>query len=66
LPCVQTDLGTEEWVLFVVEASGDAAVTLDDEHDRSEWVTGAEGATRCLPDIVGASIRAVDRWLDQR
>ena len=66
LLCAQTGLGTEEWPLFVAEASGEAAVALDEEHVRSEWVTAAEGAARCLPYVVGVSILAVDRWLDER
>jgi 8-oxo-dGTP pyrophosphatase MutT (NUDIX family) len=48
---------TDDVALFVAEASRDAEVRLDAEHDRFEWVTLEEGVRRCLPAVVGESLR---------
>jgi 8-oxo-dGTP pyrophosphatase MutT (NUDIX family) len=61
-----SDLGSEEWAVFVAEAPADARVVLDEEHDRFVWLPAAEAAAKCLPPLVGRTLLAVDEWLDQR
>ncbi|NUR77478.1 MAG: NUDIX domain-containing protein [Thermoleophilia bacterium] len=51
---------TDDVALFVAEAPADAEVRLDAEHDRFEWVTLEEGVRRCLPAVVGESLRIAD------
>jgi 8-oxo-dGTP pyrophosphatase MutT (NUDIX family) len=48
---------TDDVALFVAEAPADAAVVIDAEHDRFEWVPLDEGVARCLPAVVGESLR---------
>jgi predicted metal-dependent hydrolase/ADP-ribose pyrophosphatase YjhB (NUDIX family) len=64
LPIVATDLGREEWALYVAEATSDAEVVLDAEHDRFRWVSAEEAERICLPAMVGSTIRAVENRLE--
>jgi predicted metal-dependent hydrolase/8-oxo-dGTP pyrophosphatase MutT (NUDIX family) len=64
LPITRTDLGREQWAVYVAEAPPGAEVVLDAEHDRAAWVSLEEAVRICLPPMVGASIRAVDALLD--
>jgi 8-oxo-dGTP pyrophosphatase MutT (NUDIX family) len=59
LPIVETTLGGGEWIFFTAEAPRDADITLDDEHDRYEWLSLEQAAARCLPVLVGESFRRV-------
>jgi 8-oxo-dGTP pyrophosphatase MutT (NUDIX family) len=61
LACRPTELGTDEWAVFDAVASADARVSLDDEHDRFEWLPAEAAAAKCLPPFVGAAIIAVGR-----
>jgi 8-oxo-dGTP pyrophosphatase MutT (NUDIX family) len=60
-----TELGSQEWAVFVAEAPANADVALDAEHDRFRWVHADEAAGMCLPPAVGRSIAAVDAWLSE-
>ena len=51
------------WAVYVLEVPADVAVRLDAEHDRYEWVTADDAVARCLPALVGDSIRSVVRTL---
>jgi 8-oxo-dGTP pyrophosphatase MutT (NUDIX family) len=53
----------DEVALFHAEAPGDAVVRLDHEHDRFEWLPLEEATERCLPAVVGETLRAVDAAL---
>lgn len=44
------------WAIYVLEVRPDAAIELDDEHDRYEWLRPDQAAERCSPRIVGDSI----------
>jgi 8-oxo-dGTP pyrophosphatase MutT (NUDIX family) len=59
LSLTETGLGSDEWPLFVAEASASAEVRLDDEHDRYEWLTLEDAAARCFPAFVGESFSVV-------
>jgi 8-oxo-dGTP pyrophosphatase MutT (NUDIX family) len=65
LAVVPTELGAEDWAVFVAEAPVDAAIVLDDEHDCLRWVSAADAARICLPASVGRSVAAVDAWLSE-
>jgi 8-oxo-dGTP pyrophosphatase MutT (NUDIX family) len=42
------------WATFVTDVSADSSISLvDPEHDRWEWVSTREAATRALPAVVG-------------
>jgi hypothetical protein len=45
----------------VAQAESDAAVVIDPEHDRFEWVTLEVAIRRCLPSVVAEGIRIADR-----
>jgi predicted metal-dependent hydrolase len=60
LPLTSTDVGAEDWPVYVAEAPRDARVVLSEEHDRFQWATVEEAERLCLPPLVGAAIRAVD------
>ena len=51
----------EDWAVFVAEASAEAQVVLDAEHDRFAWLTTDELLQRCAPAHVTEQIRhAID------
>jgi 8-oxo-dGTP pyrophosphatase MutT (NUDIX family) len=52
---------TEDVALYVAQAESDAAVVIDPEHDRFEWVTLEVAIRRCLPSVVAEGIRIADR-----
>ena len=54
-----TDCGNAEWPHYTARAPLDAAVVLDAEHDRFEWVVADEAPERCLPDLTQLPLRAV-------
>src|SRR5207244_4189438 len=67
LPVVPTTCGTAEWPVYLAEASDDASVILDAEHDRFEWVAAGQASARCLPETVARALDAaiqlfVERW----
>jgi 8-oxo-dGTP pyrophosphatase MutT (NUDIX family) len=59
LDCSATSCGTSDWAVFVAEATGEAEVRLDEEHDRFEWLSLDEAIERCLPAQVGDTLRGV-------
>ena len=63
LPLVPTECGSADWPLYLAEAPPDAPVVLDGEHDRFEWVPADQASLRCLPEQVGRSLAAAERWL---
>ena len=65
LPLEPSDLGSDDWAVFVAEAPAGALVALDDEHDRFVWLPAAEAAAKCRPPSVGHTLLEVDDWLDQ-
>jgi hypothetical protein len=56
---------TDEVALFCAEVPADADVRLDPEHDEFAWLSLEEAAPRCLPAVVGESLRIVDAHLGQ-
>jgi 8-oxo-dGTP pyrophosphatase MutT (NUDIX family) len=50
LDLTPTECGTAEWCLYLAEATLDADVLLDAEHDRYEWVACSVAFDRCRPD----------------
>lgn len=50
--------------LYVAQASQDADVALDDEHDAFRWLPLADAVELCLPSEVGACITNASAWLD--
>jgi 8-oxo-dGTP pyrophosphatase MutT (NUDIX family) len=52
------------WGVYSAEASADAEVVLNDEHDRHVWVTAGEAARLCLPAFVGRSVLEVEKRLE--
>jgi 8-oxo-dGTP pyrophosphatase MutT (NUDIX family) len=63
LPFVPVAPVTEVVALFCAEAPAGSEVRLDPEHDAFAWLTLDEAAPRCLPAIVGESLRRVDAYL---
>jgi len=63
LSITRTDLGVEQWTVYVAEAHREAEVVLDDEHDRYRWASADEAERICLPALVGRSVRAVEAQL---
>jgi 8-oxo-dGTP pyrophosphatase MutT (NUDIX family) len=56
---------TDEVALFCAEAPADTAILVDAEHDAFAWLTLDDAAPRCLPAIVGESLRIVAAYLGQ-
>jgi 8-oxo-dGTP pyrophosphatase MutT (NUDIX family) len=61
-----TEAGGDEWAVFMAEASVDAVVVLDDEHDRFAWLPAEEAVAKCLPRVVGQQLEAVAALLELR
>jgi len=59
LPLTLTDCGAAEWPHYLASVALDAAVMLDAEHDRFEWVAADQAAARCLPDLTRLPLEAV-------
>ena len=58
LPPILTDCGTADWPHYLARAPRDAAVALDAEHDRFEWVAADQAPARCLPDLTRLPLEA--------
>jgi 8-oxo-dGTP pyrophosphatase MutT (NUDIX family) len=60
-----TDCGDDDWSVYLAEASMDAEVTLDDEHDRFAWLPCEIAVARCQPrracDPLKAAVLLVTR-----
>jgi 8-oxo-dGTP pyrophosphatase MutT (NUDIX family) len=63
LPIVRSGVGDEDWRVYTAQASHDAQVILNEEHDRFRWVSADEAQRLCRPAMVGRSIRAVEARL---
>ncbi len=50
--------------LYVAQASRDADVVLDQEHDAFQWLSLSEAVEICLPAEVGACLANASAWLD--
>ena len=50
--------GTDEWWVYFAEASLDAAVVIDAEHDRFEWLPVELARARCTPDLARTPLLA--------
>ncbi len=61
-----TPFGSAEWLVYVARAPANAAVVLDAEHDRFEWVTLGDACRRCLPQVVADQLRAAATHLAPR
>lgn len=48
------------WAVFAAEVDADQPVTLDDEHDRYEWLPADQAVARILPASVAEQIRRVE------
>ncbi len=60
------DDGARDWSLYAAQVQPDAAVTLDDEHDRYEWVSVDVACSRCAPAKVAAQLRSVMAFVSTR
>jgi 8-oxo-dGTP pyrophosphatase MutT (NUDIX family) len=65
LPMRPTACGTVEWRVYVAEAPMDAAIALDMEHDRFEWLPPTEALPRISPDLVRRSLACAVTLLEQ-
>ena len=64
LPIQFTEHGLESWAIYTAQATPDAQVVLDAEHDSFKWVTAEEAIACCLPEQVGQGLQHVVRWLE--
>jgi 8-oxo-dGTP pyrophosphatase MutT (NUDIX family) len=53
-----------DWPAYEGEASSDASVVLDGEHDRFAWLAPGEALARCRPDIVAEQVQAALRQIE--
>jgi 8-oxo-dGTP pyrophosphatase MutT (NUDIX family) len=58
LPIALASAPDEAWAAFVAKAPPDAAIVLNEEHDRFEWLSADAALARCQPQIVRAEIEA--------
>ncbi len=58
LPLLPTGVGTDDWPVYLAEASTDAAVVLSAEHDRYAWLPLDPAATLVSPERVRDSFLA--------
>lgn len=49
LKLTRTNVGDANWVVFTAEASADAKITLNEEHDRYDWLMLDEALSRTAP-----------------
>ena len=55
-------VGSVEWAVFDMVVPWGTYIVVDGvEHDRYEWLSLEEACARCLPPIVGASLRLAAR-----
>jgi 8-oxo-dGTP pyrophosphatase MutT (NUDIX family) len=59
LALTPTVFGTAEWPHYLARAPLAAAVVLDAEHDRFEWVAANQAPPRCLPDLMRLPLESV-------
>jgi 8-oxo-dGTP pyrophosphatase MutT (NUDIX family)/diadenosine tetraphosphate (Ap4A) HIT family hydrolase len=59
LPLTFTECGTAEWPHYLASVPPDAAVVLDAEHDRFEWVLVDNAPARCLPELTRLPLEAI-------
>jgi 8-oxo-dGTP pyrophosphatase MutT (NUDIX family) len=51
-----TPCGTDDWVVYVAEASPDVQVEISAEHDRFEWLSLGDASARCRPAVVASGL----------
>ncbi|HEV3365399.1 MAG TPA: NUDIX domain-containing protein [Acidimicrobiia bacterium] len=61
-----TSCGSPEWYVYLAEAPSDAAVVVDAEHDRYEWLAPPVAIERCLPAAAREALRAAARLVEDR
>jgi RimJ/RimL family protein N-acetyltransferase/8-oxo-dGTP pyrophosphatase MutT (NUDIX family) len=55
-------VGGSAWLIYSLEVGPDVVITLDDEHDRYQWVTPEEALAKCWPELVNRDLlAAIDR-----
>lgn len=57
---------SDDVALYVAEASLDAEILLDDEHDRFLWLRLAEALPKCLPPTVATGLANAGDWIETR
>lgn len=57
-PRVVTAANEAGWAVYAVEVAPGATISLNEEHDRFEWVRPDEAIARCTPAVVGGAIAA--------
>jgi 8-oxo-dGTP pyrophosphatase MutT (NUDIX family) len=50
--------GTDDWWVYLAEASPEMAVVVDDEHDQFEWLAAGLACARCTPELARAPLVA--------
>jgi len=66
LPLEPTPCGTAEHWVYLAEAPADAAVVIDAEHDRFEWLPVDLASARCAPDLARTPLEAAIAQIRQR
>jgi 8-oxo-dGTP pyrophosphatase MutT (NUDIX family) len=66
LPLELTSCGSDEWSVYLAEASSMAGVVIDAEYDRFEWLPITLATTRCTPDLARAPLVAAIAQIRQR
>jgi len=61
-----TPCGREEWSVYLAEASPDATVVIDAEHDGFEWLPVHQARARCAPELAPIPLAAVIEHIGQR
>jgi 8-oxo-dGTP pyrophosphatase MutT (NUDIX family) len=57
---------SRDLALYVAEASGDASIAVDEEHDRFLWLPLGEAVEKCLPIEVAACIASAADWMERQ
>lgn len=63
LSLTRTNIGDEDWFVYMAEAPRNAQVKLSEEHDRYAWLSVDEAAAKCFPSFIGDQLRQVDQRL---
>jgi len=58
--------GTDEWWVYFAEASPEAAVVIDPEHDRFEWLPVELARARCTPELARTPLLAAIAQIRRR
>jgi 8-oxo-dGTP pyrophosphatase MutT (NUDIX family) len=53
----QTDCGTDDWWVYLAEATSNAHIHLSMEHDRYEWVSVEKAVQKCTPAAVSQPLQ---------